>query len=68
MAYISTIIVPPSPILKKFDEIVKSLYEMIQNNEQQSRTFAQIRDALLPKLMSGEINISITNIISNDGT
>jgi hypothetical protein len=26
-------------------------------NEQQSRTFAQIRDAVLPKLMSGEIEV-----------
>lgn len=61
MAYLSTIVIPPSIILKKFDEIMKSLDNMIQNHKQQSRTLAQIRDTLLPKLMSGEINVSQVN-------
>jgi len=57
MAYLSSVIVPPDAILTKFDEIMRSLYDMMQNNEQQSRTLAQIRDALLPKLLSGEIRV-----------
>lgn len=31
--------------------------ETIKNNEIQSRTLASIRDALLPKLLSGEIRV-----------
>jgi type I restriction enzyme S subunit len=31
--------------------------ETIKNNETQSRTLASIRDALLPKLLSGEIRV-----------
>jgi type I restriction enzyme S subunit len=50
-------ITPSDEIVKKFEEIVFPLDQMIENNEQQSRTLAQIRDALLPKLMSGEIRI-----------
>lgn len=59
MAYLSSVIIPPDTILKKFDGIMKSLDELTQNNERQSRTLAQIRDALLPKLMSGEIPVEI---------
>lgn len=50
-------ITPPDEIVKKFEEIVFSIDQMIENNEQQSRTLAQIRDALLPKLMSGELGV-----------
>lgn len=57
MAYMSSALTPPDAILKRFDDVMKSLDGVIQNNEQQSRTLGEIRDALLPKLMSGEINI-----------
>jgi len=50
-------ITPPDKIVKKFEEIAFPIDQMIENQEQQSRTLAQIRDALLPKLMSGEIVI-----------
>jgi hypothetical protein len=33
---------------------------VIENNEDQSRTLAEIRDALLPKLLSGEIRATNT--------
>jgi type I restriction enzyme S subunit len=48
---------PPDEIVKKFEEIAFPIDQTIENNERQSRTLAQIRDALLPKLMSGEISI-----------
>jgi type I restriction enzyme S subunit len=52
------IVVPSKPVAEKFCELVRPLMVMIKKNDEQSRTLAQIRDALLPKLMSGEINIS----------
>jgi hypothetical protein len=30
---------------------------MIENNEKESRTLARLRDALLPKLMRGEVRV-----------
>lgn len=55
-------IITPSPeVLEKFVELVKPLYAKIENNEQQSHMLTEIRDALLPKLMSGEINVSQVN-------
>jgi Restriction endonuclease S subunits len=51
------VLIPSIKVLKKFVQQVKPLYDQIENNEQQSRTLAQLRDALLPKLMSGEISV-----------
>ena len=51
------IVIPDPETTKRFDEIVSPIFEQIKNNEQQSATLASIRDALLPKLMSGEIEV-----------
>jgi len=51
------IVVPPQEILNVFGELVKPLYELKQNSCQQSVMLAAIRDALLPKLLSGEIRM-----------
>ena len=48
---------PTIPILDKFNEISIRIYEKIENNSQQNRTLATMRDALLPKLMSGEMRV-----------
>ncbi|MFA4825129.1 MAG: restriction endonuclease subunit S [Methanoregula sp.] len=53
------ILIPSKEILNRFAALVKPLYSQIENNEQQSRTLAQTRDALLPKLMSGEVQVPI---------
>lgn len=50
-------VVPPKPVLQAFDAVAKPLYERIAKNEKESRTLAQTRDLLLPRLMSGEIRI-----------
>ena len=52
-----SVVVPPEPVLQAFDAIAKLLYERIAKNECESRTLAQTRDLLLPKLMSGEIRV-----------
>ena len=38
--------------------LFKSITETIQANENQNETLAQLRDGLLPRLMSGELNVS----------
>lgn len=48
---------PTIPILDKFNEISIRIYEKIENNSQQNRTLATMRDAFLPKLMSGEMRV-----------
>jgi type I restriction enzyme S subunit len=48
---------PPPKLTAAFDRAVEPLLEQIRANLQQSRTLATIRDALLPKLLSGELSV-----------
>lgn len=51
-------IVPTDEELEKFHSIVSPLFTMIKSNQRESKHLAKLRDALLPKLMSGEIDVS----------
>lgn len=51
-------ILPTGDVLRKFDEIVKPLFSMILSKTRESKRLMEIRDTLLPKLMSGELNVS----------
>jgi type I restriction enzyme S subunit len=53
------IMLPPNDIAQKFTENIMPLIHKIQDNILQSRTLAALRDALLPKLMLGEIRVKI---------
>ena len=50
-------IVADEHVHRQFDSMVKPFFEKIVANELESRTLAQTRDVLLPKLMSGEIRV-----------
>lgn len=49
---------PTDEVCRAFDEIVKPLMAKATGNRDESRTLAQTRDRLLPKLMSGEIRVA----------
>ena len=49
---------PSIEALKHFEISVAPMYEMMQKNEEESHKLAKLRDALLPKLMSGELDVS----------
>lgn len=51
------LIKPDNESLKKFDRIATSIYLRMIQNEKESQNLSQIRDALLPKLMNGEIRV-----------
>lgn len=51
------VILPAHATIQRFERRVSPLMELILMNLQQSRTLAAIRDALLPKLMAGEIRV-----------
>ena len=57
MAYMNKMLIPPSEIISDFDDQVKPLADKVEHNNSQSRTLASIRDAMLPKLLSGEIRV-----------
>lgn len=53
---------PVSDILDKFDKITNPIYDKIVSNSLENTRLAAIRDALLPKLMSGEIDVSSVSL------
>jgi len=53
------VIIPPVEKVKEFEKFCFPIDEMIENNEKQSRTLAALRDALLPKLMRGEVRVTV---------
>lgn len=54
----TTVILPCNSILTKFSQITAPMLEKIGQNNTESNTLAAQRDALLPKLLSGEIRVS----------
>jgi type I restriction enzyme, S subunit len=53
------IVIPDDNILAQFSSIHMTLYSSIQDLGIQSEKLSQIRDSLLPKLMSGEIRVPV---------
>ena len=58
MAYGNIQVVPPSDLITIFEDYTALLFERIHICETESRTLTALRDALLPKLMSGEVRVS----------
>ncbi len=50
-------IMPSEEVMRSFDSLTKPIFEEILSIDHQSATLAAIRDALLPKLMNGEIEV-----------
>jgi type I restriction enzyme S subunit len=51
------VVKPIQSVMTTFDGLVRPQYEHMVVNERESRTLAALRDALLPKLLSGEIRV-----------
>ena len=48
--------------VKSYELRVKTFFETIGNNKRENQRLSEIRDSLLPKLMSGEIDVSKVDI------
>lgn len=44
--------------MSNYDKLVSPLFVLMKNNEEENRRLSKLRDALLPKLMSGELDVS----------
>ena len=56
------ILLPSEDVLNQFDEITTPMVEQIVNNRLENKRLSNLRDALLPKLMSGELDVSDINL------
>ena len=52
------VIIPPKEKLNEYNHLVEPLFALYRKNVEENRTLASIRDALLPKLMTGQISIN----------
>jgi len=50
-------VLPAEAIARRFGEIVRPLFAIVKSNSEEASTLTAIRDALLPKLISGEIRV-----------
>lgn len=50
--------IPAPEVLLKFNSIVAPIFDTITANEAENTTLCSIRDSLLPRLLSGELNVS----------
>ncbi|ELV8697184.1 restriction endonuclease subunit S [Vibrio fluvialis] len=51
------IVVPNEELCRKLEEVFASFFRTVANNKQQNIDLAALRDTLLPKLLSGEIEL-----------
>jgi type I restriction enzyme S subunit len=50
-------VVPPTTIVQEFDEVATPLFESIRMNQKQAATLTDLRDTLLPRLISGKLRV-----------
>ena len=55
-------LIPSEKSMQEFDEIVSPLFEAIYINQVENLRLAELRDTLLPRLMSGEVDASSIRI------
>lgn len=53
-----SVILPNDRVLKKFDDILKTYFKKLLENINQNSNLINLRDTLLPKLISGELRIA----------
>jgi type I restriction enzyme S subunit len=51
-------VAPESSVMEAFDRLSRPMYRKVVEHERESRALAILRDALLPKLISGEVRIT----------
>ena len=52
------ITIPNEEIIKQFNDLISPYMHQIANNAKESRCLAELRDTLIPKLMSGELKVN----------
>lgn len=52
------IVIPPEHIINDYNLQVEAMFSLIRSNEEENMSLSAIRDNLLPKLMSSELDVS----------
>ena len=52
------VVIPPSKLLTDYNSQIEPLFALLRTNEEANKSLTALRDTLLPKLMSGEIDVT----------
>ena len=52
------VVIPPQKLLTDYNSQIEPLFALLRTNEEANKSLATLRDTLLPKLMSGELDVS----------
>lgn len=55
------IIIPNKKLLSHYEKLIGKIYQFIDINSDENKALTNLRDTLLPKLMSGEIRVPLNN-------
>ncbi len=58
-AYSLFMLIPTNNLLQQFDDVIRPIFEMVSNLEDQNTQLRQIRDRLLPRLISGKLVVKM---------
>jgi type I restriction enzyme S subunit len=53
-------LLPPQPVIDRFAEVAGVVFSRLVANERQALALVELRDALLPRLISGKLRIPDT--------
>jgi len=56
------IVIPPENAISEFNFTIKPIFSLIRSNQDENKSLSELKDNLLSKLMSGEIDISNLDI------
>lgn len=57
-----SVVIPSIASMRSFDEIVGPMFSSILSNQEENLKLAEIRETILPRLMSGELDVSDIDI------
>ncbi|ELS1888542.1 restriction endonuclease subunit S [Raoultella ornithinolytica] len=64
-AYRLEVVTPPQPIIAKFTNIIQTIRHKIDSNHNETENLTNLRDTLLPKLISGELSLEdLPNLVA----
>lgn len=52
------LVIPPSELVQEYHRIIFPLFQKVQDNIEENKSLKDLRDSLLPKLISGEIIVN----------
>jgi type I restriction enzyme S subunit len=51
-------IIPDDKVVQAFNEVMETLIESIMSNHEQAQVLGELRDTLLPRLISGQLSVN----------